>query len=342
MVQNKFPGYSDTVMYKEINQAGDAVLNTLNTIRGKIEEAHSLISNADFLLITGSGTSYHAGLIAQIYFIHRGIVNIVFRAPEMAEYLPAGNKKPVCILISQSGDSIDIVNALNLCKANGIKTIGITNMEHSTLARECDVSLITGASEEKSLAATKSHIAQLTALYALANYNQSGDIEKIRKTLNELVDKIRAILDLSGDISVIGKDLAQGRLVFLGDGLLHAVAMEGALKFEETANLITEAFPIGEYLHGPIQILKEEDTVIILLSDHNATATRVMGRILQQTQHVIRIGFDADCDIKLPPPPSKELYPVEAVIPIQLMANAKTVALGLSPDNPTHLSKVVH
>lgn len=336
-----FQKYTSTIMFSEINEEPKTIENTVSSISEKIKSAADVIRNSKLIYIVGSGTSYHAGIIFQIGLLKKNIPAVAVRAPEFRHFIPKEGKDITVILISQSGESRDIIDSLNICKGREYNTIGITNNGKSRLANETLICLVTAAGEEKSLAATKSFIAQLTAIYLLLEAPVDPDhlsySEKDCMFLSSLVSTFikgyENILHISDKLS--------GRIVFLGNGYLHAVAMEGALKFEETANLITEAYPMGEYFHGPIQVLSHKDTVVILKGKEDTEYERLFERLKEFTENIITIGSDDSSTIKLPENRIEMFDSILYVIPIQLLANFKTVSLGLSPDRPTHLNKIV-
>ena len=333
--------YTNTVMFSEICEEPEAINNTVNTIAEDVPLAAEMITKSKLIYIVGSGTSYHAGIVFQIGLLKLNIPAVAVRAPEFRHFIPQEGKNITAILISQSGESKDIIDSLNLCKNMHYNTICITNNGRSRLAAESLVKIVTEAGEERSLAATKSHIAQLTAIYLLLeaiknteslNYSFQKCMELSLRT-SDLIKDYEKILEITNKLS--------GRLIFLGNGYLHAEAMEGSLKFEETANLITEAYPLGEYFHGPIQILKEDDTVILLKGNETSELNRVFAKLKEFTNNIITIGTDDSSTIRVPDNEIEIFDAILYVIPIQLLANFKTVSLGLSPDKPTHLSKVV-
>lgn len=330
-----------TLMFREINQEPDVILKTFRRVRSVIDSASRIIEKSKLVFIVGSGTSYHAGIILQIGLLKLGIPAVAVRAPEFSHYLTENAEGVCAILISQSGESREVLQALDLCKIRGLKVIGITNNSDSSLVKKSDLGLITQAGPEMSLAATKSHVAQIVVDYLVVSSLMGGKnkssqedvIENLSKSVTQILNNREYLKQVSSKLS--------GRLIFLGNGVLHATAMEGALKFEETANLITEAFPMGEYFHGPIQVLKDDDTVIILKGDEKQEYERIYSRVKEYTENIITVGSDKSCDIIVPTTTNEILHSVTYVIPIQLMANFRTVQRGLSPDIPSRLNKVV-
>jgi glucosamine--fructose-6-phosphate aminotransferase (isomerizing) len=341
MNAEKLQKYISTVMFSEICEEPAAIKNTVNSIIDNVPLAAETIRKSNLIYIIGSGTSYHAGIVFQIGLLKLNIPAVAVRAPEFRHFIPQEGENITAILISQSGESKDIIDSLNLCKKMHYNTICITNNGHSRLAVESLMKIITEAGEERSLAATKSHIAQLTAIYLLLEAIKNP--ESLNYSIQRCIELSAFTTDIIKDYAKISEitDKLSGRLIFLGNGYLHAEAMEGSLKFEETANLITEAYPMGEYFHGPIQILKEGDTVIILKGNEVSELNRIFAKLKEFTDNIITIGTDDTSTIRVPDIKIEIFDPILYVIPIQLLANFKTVSLGLSPDKPTHLSKVV-
>jgi glucosamine--fructose-6-phosphate aminotransferase (isomerizing) len=340
MENNSNKGIS-TIMFSEIMEEPDTVINTANEIKDSVLKASNIIKRAKFVYIVGSGTSYHAGIIMQIELLKAGIPAITVRAPELNYFITLYHENIAVILLSQSGESKDIIDSLNLCKKQQYPIIGVTNTRKSTLADNSDISIVTSAGEEKSLAATKSYIGQLIVSYLISSSIENEDkIDDSIKLCEGIANKIQEIINDNNLYKKLSNKLS-GRIIFLGDGPLHAVAKEGALKFEETASLVTEAYPIGEYLHGPIQILKSNDTVIVLKGNDRQAYDRIIPRLMEHTSNIITIGNDDDCTIIVPADGNYSISAIYNVVPLQLLANFKTISLGLNPDKPTYLNKIV-
>jgi Glucosamine 6-phosphate synthetase, contains amidotransferase and phosphosugar isomerase domains len=197
------------------------------------------------------------------------------------------------------------------------------------------VCLITDAGKERSVAATKSFTAQLTALLLLKedveNINYQGKIEEISKWAKTYTE----------DFSILDPAVKKLRekIVILGDGYLYSIAMEAALKLRETANLTTDAFNLREYLHGPIRTL-DRDTTVIILGRRSEENTEVVETVNKYAGAVVEIGDTDNADVRVL---SVEdcLKPLVYAIPVQIMACRKTLSLGLNPDTPDKLTKVV-
>jgi glucosamine--fructose-6-phosphate aminotransferase (isomerizing) len=332
-------GVSDpdkTIMMSEISEEPVAISKTFEALAINFTEIIETINNSEIVYITGSGTSYHASINLQITLLRHGIKAVAVMASQLEYYLPINRTSRITIILfSQSGESKDVLKSLELSKARGYNTIGITNIKDSTLAKSVDIPIITMANEEKSVAATKSHIVQILISIMidakLRNNENIENIKKIRENVSNIISNRDKIKKIAGGIS--------DRIVLLGDGYLYPSAMEGALKFKETGNLITESYPSREYLHGPIQALNRDTTVILLNYDNNIDK-EVINKIGKITEKVISIGNSNSNDL-IVPNTTDVIAPLLFLIPLQIMANYKAVNLHLNPDSPSHLTKIV-
>ncbi len=328
--------YNETIMYSEIHEIPDVIVKSKGMNSSVFESIGEKLKSSRIVYLVGSGTSFHASIVGQIYFLQNNIPAIAVRAPEFKNFLIKDHSNIAVIFISQSGESYDTIEALEYAKTNKLFTVGITNNDHSKLAKDTDIPVITKAGEEKALAATKSHIAQIIALNMIADYISPL---KTHFNIDALLSDVRSFIKDENKVIDLPKKI-KGRIIILGNGLLHAVAMESALKFEETSNRITEAYPSGEYLHGPIQVLNANDTVILMESE-NESYDRVRSKISKITSNIITIGDLLDIDIKIKSLIDEKLKIIFYLISIYLMANNLSVVSGLNPDAPEKLTKVV-
>lgn len=325
-----------TIMFKEINFSPEAVRKTLESVRQECSYASELLKTSKYVFIVGSGTSFHAGMVLQIGLLKRGIPAVTVKAPEFSHYLPENkNSEVTVILISQSGESRDILDSLYAAKDKGFSTVCITNTRDSSLSVGSDISIVTEAGLERALAATKTFISALAAVDLIIEELDG----KSPEGLNQLPTNLKDYLDHGTEIALRLAATVKDKVVVLGNGNLHALALEGALKFKETATIETEAYPVREYLHGPIQSLNG-DATLILLHRPEEEVEAVMEQIKKQTGSIIRIGFGESDEIQLETVPDNQI-PALFALPLQLMANYKSVSLGRDPDHPQHLTKVV-
>ncbi len=325
-----------TLMEDEIKESSEAIRRTGKSVHDNSPKAAELVKAASFVILTGSGTSFNAGHSMLLNLVRAGIPALEIRAPDFSSYINGKfKKKTVVIVLSQSGESRDAITAAELAIKSGASLIGVTNERESALAKMSSVCLLTDAGRERSVAATKSFTAQLAALLLLKgdveNINYQGKIEEISKWAKTYTEDF-SILDPAV------KKLKE-KIVILGDGYLYSIAMEAALKLRETANLTTDAFNLREYLHGPIRTL-DRNTTVIILGRRNDENTEVVEAVSKYAGSVVEIGDTSNADVKIIPV-EECLKPLVYALPIQIMACRKTLSLGLNPDKPDKLTKVV-
>lgn len=333
--------YFKTEMYTEILQEPLAITRAIKSVQKNVKDASNILKSSTMLLLTGSGTSYNASLIGEMALINSGIPAISIMSSEFNHFLPRKNTRAAVIIVSQSGEGRELRSVLRISKKKGYKTIGITNEDESFLSKNSDVSIATDVGREVCIPATKTFMAEIVALQILiseliskTNYRSKiTRIAKIADDVSAIIKKSEYLIDLSSKI--------HGKIVLLGNGYLHPVAMEGATKLGETTGLATEAFPIGEYLHGPIRSLSEDDTVIMLRGNDSMEIRRVARKLEKYCQNLITIGTESDDDIRVPTCRYPDLQPLIYVVPLQLLANFRAVSMGLNPDNPPRLNKIV-
>ncbi len=325
-----------SIMIDEIKEESEAITKTIETVKDSMENAYNTILRSDYVIITGSGTSFNAGISLQISLMRKQIPAVAVRAPDFEYYIPEKlNKKIAIIVLSQSGESIDALTAMKLAHLSGGRVIGITNESQSNLAMNSDVAILTSAGPEHAVAATKSYISELTAIALLqgklSNVNVVNHLNSISIWVKKTVD---AHLEFQKVVSKL-----HNKIVFLGDGYLYGTASEAALKFRETGNLMTEYHNIREYLHGPIQTL-DDDTTVMILNDGKNKQGEVLKEIRRYTDSVISVGSGQNDSINVFNT-IEELMPIVQIVPLQILAYYKALSLGLNPDKPTKLNKVV-
>lgn len=325
-----------TTMFKEILEEPSTISASFQSSINNIHSAVKTIKESKIVYIAGSGTSFHLGLITQLHLLRCGIAAVTIRAPEFSHFIPDKVENACAILISQSGQSSDILNCLDICKKNSMRTICITNSRDSKLADNVDIPLLTDAGIERSVAATKSFVSGLVPAYILLSQLKSFDGNS---DLEMVSDEIGKVLELWPKLEEIAKTI-RSKIVFLGDGYLHAMAMEAALKFRETSNLITEAYPVREYLHGPIQTLDNDTSVFIMHNTKDSALVDVESKLRNYTDSIIKVGTSDGDSFRLKAI-KEELSPFVFSPVIQTLANFTSVNLGLDPDRPSHLTKVV-
>ncbi len=286
--------------------------------------AKDIISNGRNIFITGSGTSYHSAMYLNYILDLLGINARSVQSSQISGILKNYEKQGgVLVAFSQSGESIDALNAIKIASENNFKVIGITNSGNSKLSREADISIVTGAGKEMAVTATKSFTAAMMASVAIydavtGNKTNTGILsEGIYSIL-----KNKEIIDIAARIN--------RKTIVLGSDGMYPIALEGALKLRETDSLYAEGFPFREYLHGYIQTLDNE-TSVICINDEPP------GEIKKYTGNIIKIRNDV-MNVKSV---SGILDPVLHIVPLQLISLYYAGSHGLDPDKPEKLHKVV-
>jgi glutamine---fructose-6-phosphate transaminase (isomerizing) len=318
------------------------------------------------ITIVASGTSRHAGMVGH-YMIQElaGIPVDVDYASEFEYRNPMIGQGELTIVITQSGETADTMAAGREAKAKGSRTIAITNVAGTTIAREADGVIYTLAGPEISIASTKAFTAQMAALFLLALY-----LGEVRGTLSrEQRDfYIRELLALPGKLrSVLAcdpkcEDLAAklhkvDDFMFMGRAVHYPIAMDGALKLKEVSYVHAEGYPTGETKHGPNALIDETLPVVIIATcDPNdpgsvARYEKTLGNIAgfkKQGGYVIALATEGDQqvskiadDVIYIPNAPELLSPILEIVPLQLFAYYMAVKRGLDVDRPRNLVKSV-
>ena len=337
-------------MIKEIKEGPKAFRDTITANSDKFKSALDIIKNKARIIVTACGTSYHAGLVLA-YSISRitGIPSYAVQASEFIDYgkyLISGNS--LVVALSQSGETSDTIEAVRSV-VNNTDVIALTNREGSSLEKLAKLTIITKAGEEKAVAATKTFIAQLAAIYGIvAKLENRNDLYlmKIADDLSVLVNNAEKIIK---DIAGTYKSYENAFILGLGHSFI--TSLEAALKLKETCGIHAEAYSIYEFRHGPIAL--ESPRVFNLFVEPmenlrwKKAFEKVMERIKDGGAGAIIIKPVGDEKIlenfnyieisKVAEPYSTALQ----IIPIQLLAYYIAVEKGLNPDSPKFLTKVV-
>ena len=225
------------------------------------------------IIILGCGTSYHAGLVGK--YIIEGLLDVPVRVELADEFNYSGQSSAgnQAIVITQSGETRDVLKAIKRLKGKGSRIIAITNVVGSTVTRLADKTIYTRAGPEISVAATKTFIAQLISLYWLALPYAKVDaarLDELVLELRQLPVKVQQVLDNEDEIAAFAKKLAAFDNVFyIGKGINYPVALEGALKLKEISYIHAEGYAAGELKHGPFALLGEKTPVVAVVTQDN-------------------------------------------------------------------------
>ena len=353
-------------MEKEIMEQPEAIKATLapRYVDGRISlEADGVpddvLKNCERVCVVACGTAMHAGLVAQSLI--RSILRMHMDVEYASEFMymdPVIDDKTLVLAISQSGETIDTLEALKYARSQGAKSIAVIIVKGSSIARESDYVMYTYAGPEIAVASTKAYTTQMAALFALI-----GRMAVVRGAFNEEQEKafvdalmqapdaIQQVLDRKEEMHHIARGLLEAKDAFmLGRGLDYAILLEGALKLKEVSYIHTEAYASGELKHGTIALITEKTPVVALV-----TQERVRDKELSNIREVqsrgasvvilVKDGIDlADADythvFTLPAMDDVAMaFPASAAL--QLLAYYVSMDRGLDVDKPRNLAKVV-
>lgn len=224
------------------------------------------IRHADQLIFLAAGTSYHAALVGRRYFEKIGKTCRVYIASEFAYYPEVKGENPLFIVISQSGETADLIRCVELIKQRGNTLLTMTNTKGSSLDRASDFTLLLYAGIEIAVASTKAYIAQVGLLALLrAAIIENNDI---LTDFVQVISGMKNLIDSREEIELIAKEvMTASSAFFLGRGLDYDVALEASLKLKEITYIHSEALPGGELKHGPIALIAKGVPVIAFISD---------------------------------------------------------------------------
>ena len=365
-------------MLKEIFEQPNTVEQTIDYFvdHSSPKALRPVLTSLDFsswkrIRLIACGSSYYASAIAQYWF--EKLADIPVTLEISSEYRYRGGpvvEDELAIFVSQSGETIDTLASLSLCKSRGQSTLAIVNTPESSMARLADQTLYTMAGTEIGVASTKTFTAQLTLFLGLAlSFAQARNTlsaEEISDCLEDLCILPRQISDLLKQDTVVAekaKILAEASdVLYIGRGTSYPMALEGALKLKEIAYIHAEGLAAGELKHGSIALVDETVPLVVLLpSDRwfKKTASNLQevlarkGKVICLTDKEGREKIEADSDAKdiafitLSFAKSRSsistllLTPILHSIPIQLLAYYTALIRGTNVDKPRNLAKSV-
>ena len=307
------------------------------------------------------GTSYHAGLIGRYAIEQWARVPVEMDVASEYRYRdPVVGEGDLVIGISQSGETADTLAAMRLARERGAKVLAITNVMGSQATRDADGVLFTRAGLEIGVAATKTFVCQVAAMYlfALRLAEVRGTLPAERRA--ELVDGLKRLPHCIDEMLANGLTAAVERtanahydanfFLYLGRHVGLAVGLEGALKLKEISYIATDAYAAGEMKHGPIALLDEATPVVVVATDSPVLEKVVsnMQEVRARGAHVIAVATEGNVDIGehaeevlRVPRTDWMLQPILAVIPLQLLAYRIARLRGLNVDQPRNLAKTV-
>lgn len=359
-----YPHFMLKEIYEQPAVIGDTLNSFINPTTGEISLPQDIVEALDKaprITLVACGTAFYACWVAKYWFEQIAQKPCEIDVASEFRYREAPLPKDgVCLFVSQSGETLDTLEALRFCKSKGQKILSIVNTIESTIERESDMVLHTLAGPEIGVASTKAFTTQLTTLACLVL-----GLAKKAKTINEAqlkeysdalrhVPKVASdILNHDGEIKAIAKQVSHVRdMLYLGRGSLYPIALEGALKLKEISYIHAEGYAAGEMKHGPIALIDENVPVVVVAPSNDRLFEKTASNIQETTARggkillfsdetgVEKIKDQTSWSVKM-----GEVHPFVApilyTIPVQLLSYHVAVAKGTDVDQPRNLAKSV-
>ena len=353
-------------MQKEIFEQPEVIAETISSFLHSSQELIAMPdmnidwNNIERLTITACGTAFYAGMVGKYWFEEFARLPVELDiASEFRYRNPPLPKNGACLFITQSGETLDTLEALKHCQKQNQKIVSIVNVPESTIARASDLILPTLAGPEIGVASTKAFTTQLSVLLTLALYvglrRKTITVEKAKEiltALRELPGLIVDALTLDSKIHDIAKKIAEARdALYIGRGTLYPIALEGALKLKEISYIHAEGYAAGELKHGPIALI--DDLVpVIAIAPSNDLFDKVASNIQEVSARGAKVLMISDADgfkkhkgnlewqIEMPKS-HPAIAPILYSVPIQLLSYHTAVLKGTDVDQPRNLAKSV-
>lgn len=342
--KGKFPHF----MIKEIYEQSTIVRNIAQNYEQEIEALSKLVKKARGTFFIGAGTAFHAGLTGTYLFSKIAGMHINSAVASEFNYLEHFlNKDSLVIALSQSGETIDVIEPLNRAKSRGSKIVAITNVLGSSIYRMADFKILLNAGPEKAVASTKAYIAKMSVLLMLV-FAMIGKAKDAKKLLLLAADEIDRILEKKNveQIKIVAKFLSKSPNIYIiGRGVSYPSALEAALKIKEVTYIPTEAMAGGELKHGTIALISKGTPCIVFAPNDDSQESIISNAIEIKSRGGAIIGiaperlpvFDYFLEVK----DLKEASYMCQIVAVQLLAYYMAVELKLDPDKPRNLAKSV-
>ena len=353
-------------MLKEIYEQPAALRNTITP---RIQDGlpdfsgdgipDSLFEGVKRIIVIACGTAMHSGMVAKtmIHSLLKIPVEVAI-ASEFRYEVPIIDESTLIIAISQSGETIDTLEALRLAKKHTKRTLSIVNVKGSSIARESDYVLYTHAGPEIAVASTKAYTVQIAAQYLMGcrlglvlGLLSEQDAKAFIENLLDVIPAIEKTLEMADSIKELTQNMTTATdTFFIGRGLDYTLSMEGALKLKEISYIHAEAYAAGELKHGTLALISENVPVIAI-----ATQKHVYSKVISNIRevkargaYVVLISKDTTitdktiCDVHVSLPDIPDLFTIfETAVILQLIAYHTSVGKGLNVDQPRNLAKSV-
>jgi len=337
-------------MLKEIHEQSQVARELFHVLNGnrEVDALVEKMKNARNLYFIGCGTSYHAASVGAVYFAQlAGRVAIPVLAPQfIPQYAPTVNHEDVGIFVSQSGETKDVLNALEAAEARGMACFGLANVVGSTLTKATSFSLPLCCGYEISVPATKTFTNQVVTFLYLAYKMAGKDVHEL-DVIPNLMDKTLEMV--APQVEAIAKDINEWNdLYCLGYGATYPIALEGALKLKEITYAHCEGMLSTEFKHGPLSAVSKGYPIIFVAGPNDVpliisgiNEVKVRGaRTIVIAEEDARLRANAD-DVIVLPKSNPQISALLGVLPLQLLSYHMSVMRGFDPDFPRNLSKTL-
>ncbi len=342
--KGKFKHY----LKKEIFEQPEVIKRIANDKSKIVNKASLLIKQAWGTYFTACGTAAHAGLAATYMFseIAQRHVNFTYGSefPYFKDFLV---NKSLLIAASQSGETMDTLEAVKAAKDKKSTVLGIVNVEESSLTRHTDLNIYLRAGPERAVLSTKAYTAKL-AVFLMIAYTINNKYEQGRKLLDETAKQIFIMLDgnLEKNVNRLARKFVNYDHIYLiGRGVNYPTALEGALKIKEASYIHAEGFAGGELKHGVIALVEEATPCIVIVANDRAKSSTLSNAAELKARGGYIVGVSPEdntvFDWWIKVPDVGTASPIAGIIPLQLLAYHLTVLKGLNPDKPRNLAKSV-
>ena len=335
-------------MLKEIHEQPGIIADIAADADDKAIELATRIQNADGVYLIGCGTAAHACMAGSILFSKPGgILPHAAPASEVDSLMPFLTKKSVVLALSQSGETMDTLEAVRAAKKQGATIIAVVNVMGSTLYRESDEQLLIGAGPEKGVASTKAFTGKIAHL-VLLSYALAGQVKAGQKLLTQTVRVAKEVLAKSSvaKIQALAKKIKNKEHIYvIGRGMSYPTALEAALKIKEISYIHAEGFAAGELKHGVIALVEDGTPCISFLPNDDMYGANLAGAMEMKARGGFIIGVSHKphevFDEYIPVDDAGEATIIPNVMVSQLLAYYLTIERGFDPDMPRNLAKSV-
>ena len=357
-------------MAKEISEEPEAIAKTLlgrvhdgQVYLKELDALEYSLADIDRVVILGCGTAAYSGMLAKYAIEKWARIPVDVELSHEFRYRdPIIDARTLVISVSQSGETMDTLRAVQFAKESGARTLSICNTQGATIPRESDAVIYTHAGPEVAVASTKAFVAQVAAFYLLGLHLAAvrgtltaDEIAGLTGELQALPAQLETVLEQHDSIRQLAGWMVDTRAVlFLGRHAGYPVALEGALKLKELAYIHAEGFAAGELKHGPIALIEPGQPVFVVVPSprgENSLHPKVVSNIQEiraRGARVLAIAEQGDAsvlpyaDVVIPIPLASTLFePLLAVAPLQIFAMELAAAKGLDVDQPRNLAKSV-